>query len=377
MSAIRRYYPGNNTPLGFFSYYGDILGQREASRIICIKGGPGTGKSTLMRSLGERFAAEGERVDFLQCSADDSSLDAVVLRDRKAALIDGTSPHVTDPLTPGAVDRIVDLGRFWNREAIEANKEEIIALNEETAKWYRRAYNYLRAAGSVYESLREIYEEAAEHGEIYRLVAGIIEREYTGLEISASCGNKKRFFASAITADGVVNHLKTMLCGMKRVYLINAPAGYAGGSFLDILSEGALYRGLDVECFYCSMEPEQKLEHLLIPQLGTAFITVNVYHDLEPWEICGQEEDEEEKEIVLLDLNDYVNKTRLSENQELITSLGEEYDVLLGRAVSGLAKAKENHMKVEGLYVPTMNFARVAALAEELAGELEALPQQD
>ena len=39
MSVERHYFPGNNTPLGFFSYYKYILGQREANKIICIKGG--------------------------------------------------------------------------------------------------------------------------------------------------------------------------------------------------------------------------------------------------------------------------------------------------------------------------------------------------
>ena len=45
MSVQRHYFPGNNTPLGFYSYYRYILSQKEASRIICLKGGPGTGKS--------------------------------------------------------------------------------------------------------------------------------------------------------------------------------------------------------------------------------------------------------------------------------------------------------------------------------------------
>ena len=42
-------FPGNNTPEGFFSYYEYILSQREADKIICIKGGPGTGKSTFFK----------------------------------------------------------------------------------------------------------------------------------------------------------------------------------------------------------------------------------------------------------------------------------------------------------------------------------------
>ena len=52
LSIERHYFPGNNTPEGFFSYYGYILGQREAEKIICIKGGPGTGKSTFLTKVG-------------------------------------------------------------------------------------------------------------------------------------------------------------------------------------------------------------------------------------------------------------------------------------------------------------------------------------
>ena len=149
MSVERHYFPGNNTPLGFFSYYKHILGQREANKIVCIKGGPGTGKSTFMNRIAEYFASMDEDIDYLHCSADENSLDGIVLKDRRIAVIDGTSPHITDPVTPGAVDKIVNLGEFWDEEAIAVNKSEIIDLNEETSRWYRIAYNYLSAAKSV------------------------------------------------------------------------------------------------------------------------------------------------------------------------------------------------------------------------------------
>lgn len=90
-----------------------------------------------MKKIGAHFAELGENIDYLHCSADENSLDGVVLTDRSIALIDGTSPHMTDPITPGAVDRIVNLGEFWNEEGIKTNKEEIIDLNEECSEWYK------------------------------------------------------------------------------------------------------------------------------------------------------------------------------------------------------------------------------------------------
>lgn len=369
MSEERHYFPGNNTPLGFFSYYGHILGQREANRIICIKGGPGTGKSTFIRKIAGHFAAKGEPIDYLHCSADENSLDGIVLKDKKVAIIDGTSPHMTDPVTPGAVDKIINLGEFWNEDAIAANKDTIIDLNEECSRWYRIAYNYLNAAKSVYRNLEEIYSSCAEDSEIYKLVAGIIDRVYTDSEISIMAGRKKKFFASAITGEGVVHHIPSLLTDMKQIYLINSPVGYPNSSFMEIIAEGAIYRGMDIEAFYCSMCPGEKMEHLLIPNMGAAFVTLNRYHDMEPWEIAGG--DESKQEIILLDMNDHMNKSLLEKDADLIRSLNEEYDILLNKTVKNLDKARQTHMKVESMYVPNMNFTQISNLAEQVEEELE------
>ena len=376
MSIERHYFPGNNTPQGFFSYYKYILGQREANRIICVKGGPGTGKSTFMKRIGQRFSELGEDIDYLHCSADENSLDGVILKNRKIALIDGTSPHITDPITPGAVDRIINLGEYWNDEGIAVNKEKIIDLNDECSRWYRIAYNYLNAAKSVYRSLEEVYGRAVEYSEIYRITADIAAAEYGEYPICLRPGRQKKFFASAITPGGLVNYLVSMLQNIKRVYIVSVPEGFQNHSFMEILKEGAVYRGFDTEIFYCPMGPDEKIDHLIIPQLNLAFITVNEYHDVEPWELFDEEEwDDTEKEyyergIILIDINDYMKQHVLEENRLLTSALREEYDILLGRTIKALGNARDAHMRVENFYIPNMNFTEVSALANEVYEEL-------
>jgi hypothetical protein len=369
LSVQRHYFPGNNTPLGFFSYYKYILGQREANRIICIKGGPGTGKSTFMKKIGEYFSEKGEDIDFLHCSADENSLDGIVIKNKKIALIDGTSPHITDPITPGAVDRIVNLGEYWNEEGIAVNKNEIIDLNEETSRWYRIAYNYLNAAKSVFRSLEEVYSQALEASEIYRVIADIVEREYGEYDISLRPGKVKKFFASGITATGNVNYITSLLGNMEKIYMINVPVGYSNTSLMEIVSEGAVYRGFDIETYYCAMSPEEKIEHIIIPELKTAFISVNRYHDVEPWEIVNVEG--KEQQIAFIDMNDYMDSMVLQNNEELIETLNDEYDILLNNTVKYLSKAKEAHLMVESMYIPNMNFTQIGALIEELETELD------
>ena len=369
MSNERHFFPGNNTPLGFFSYYKYVLGQREANRIICIKGGPGTGKSTFLRKIALHFVQQGEDIDYLHCSADEDSLDGIILKEKKIALIDGTSPHTIDPITPGAVDKIINLGEFWNEEGISVNKAEIIDLNEETSRWYRIAYNYLNAAKSVYRSIEEIYNNAAQASEIYRLVADIIGKEYGNIDISLHPGRKKKFFASAITATGVVHYIPSLLSSMRTVYMVNNPIGFSNNSFMEIISEGAIYRGLDVECYYCPMCPDEKIEHIIIPKLNLAFVTMNEYHDIEPWEISDLWENDQE--IILIDMNDYMKSCNIEKNKDLIATLKEEFDILLNKTFTNLNKAKETHMLVEGMYIPNMNFTQVSNLVQNTIAEIE------
>ena len=151
--------------------------------------------------------------------------------------------------------------------------------------------------------------------------------------------------------------------------MINVPVGYSNTSLMEIVSEGAVYRGFDIETYYCAMSPEEKIEHIVIPELKTAFISVNRYHDIEPWEIINV--DGRPQKIAFIDMNDYMDSMVLQNNEELIETLNDEYDILLNKTVRYLAKAKETHMMVESMYIPNMNFTQVGALMEELIKEVE------
>ena len=204
-------------------------------------------------------------------------------------------------------------------------------------------------------------------------MADIVNEEYSTHPICLRPGRQKKFFASAITPGGIVNYLRSLLNNIEKVYLISVPEGFSNHSFMEIIKEGAVYRGYDTEIFYCPMGPEEKIEHLVIPQLKIAFITVNEYHDLEPWELFDEEEDvnyEREKELTLIDVSDYMRQHIIEENALLMAELKEEYEILLGRTIKALEWARNAHQRVENMYIPNMNFTRISAFSEELFEEL-------
>ena len=93
-----RYFLGGNTPLGFHSLYHQLSDPARFQALYIIKGGPGSGKSTLMRRVGRHAQAAGLNTEEVLCSGDPDSLDALILPQLGAALVDGTAPQGVVPL---------------------------------------------------------------------------------------------------------------------------------------------------------------------------------------------------------------------------------------------------------------------------------------
>ena len=132
--SIKHIFPGGNTSQGFYSYYDNVLKQEKANKMFILKGGPGVGKSTYMKKIGQMMLDKGYDIEFLHCSSDNESLDGVSIPQAGIALIDGTAPHVVDPRNPGAVDEIINLGDFWDEEGIKKNKDFILKCGKDIKK---------------------------------------------------------------------------------------------------------------------------------------------------------------------------------------------------------------------------------------------------
>ena len=106
-----QFYLGANSPSGFYSLYDQLIDPALAEDIFILKGGPGCGKSSLMRKVAAAVEERGLAVEYIQCSGDPDSLDAVLIPALKTALVDGTAPHERVPL--GHFPRSVDGTASW------------------------------------------------------------------------------------------------------------------------------------------------------------------------------------------------------------------------------------------------------------------------
>lgn len=344
--GIRRVFPGGNTAQGFFSYYDHVIGD-EARRVFILKGGPGAGKSTFMKRIAQDMLERGFDVEFHHCSADPSSVDAVVFPTVGIALFDGTAPHVIDPKFPGLVDEIVDLGQFCDEAALAPHKDDIVKLSAEGRRSFRRAYNYLAAAKDVSANWEAVNTQAMDrvfaHRRALQLVADVLSiTSSLGKTMDhISPGRRRRLFASSITPDGLRHHLDTLVDGLPHVFVVRGRPGTGTSMVLDKVADAVTDRGLDVELFFCAFDPH-KLEHAVITDIGVAVITSVPPHDYEP------------PGAVAIDLDEGLSLTKADvEHAETAQQL---FWHLLDHAIACLQDAKRYHLEVEALYAPAMNF---------------------
>lgn len=346
---VREFFPGGNTSLGFFSHY-DYLVPPDATRIMIIKGGPGVGKSSFMKALAAEMKERGFDVELHHCSSDNNSLDGVVFPQIKVALMDGTSPHMVDPKYPGAVDEIIHLGDYWDEKGIRRSKREIIELNREIGRNFRRAYQFLKAAKNIYDDLEAINSEGLAVGKANLIAAEAIEELLGQSPVTEECGYLRKLFASAITPEGFQNFLPCLLGTQTKVIAITGGVGTGKATLLNKIVTAALEKGYYCEGYYCAFDP-YKIEHLIIPDLGVAF-TTSVEPHCYPVGRCSQ----------VINMDQCVAPYILTKYGKVIDNENRLINEMFEAAISFIAGAKRLHDQMEEFYIPNMNFRAIADL---------------
>ncbi len=346
---IRRVFPGGNTSKGFYSYYDNII-EKDANRIFILKGGPGTGKSSLMKKIAKDMLERGYDVEYHHCSSDNNSIDAIVMPKLRVAMIDGTAPHVVDPKNPGAVDEIIHLGDFWDTKGMEENKDKILYYIENNSKFYKRAYKYFPAARLIQEDIMWMNGEAQDFAKVNIETSNLIKDIFGELDISEKLGKVRYLFGSAYTPNGWVEYTDTLLEESEVVYYIKGDFGTGKSTLLEKIYKEAVIRGLDVEVHHTPLIPE-KIETVIIKELSLALST---------------SKKAEKDNYKTIDLDKYLNNQILEKYRINIEQDKEIYRNLIEIAISNIAAAKKNHDIIETYYVPNMNFSEIEKIRHRL-----------
>lgn len=335
--SVKTVFPGNNSAEGFYSFYESGLSTME--RVYILKGGPGTGKSSFMRRLGESFRDRGFDIEFWQCSSDNDSLDGVLIPACKTAVIDGTSPHTVEPKYPGAKEEILNLGEFWKNGSLRKEKDVIIALTDRISAAFGAAYEKLKIVGELDDRLLSCRKSdvAQENG-----AEGLV-RELFGDDTQAT----RHLFAAAITPAGVVDLTFDICRDCKKRYFLQGKRGLGQQAYLAAVISAAQKRCISMDVYHGYIRPEE-IVMVVFAELDTAVAAT---------EAIPSAEMREGDRIISFHSGKITEKEKEAEK---------ERNEMIVAAAAEIMKAHKLHDDLEEIYTSAMDFDGVSRLEKTI-----------
>lgn len=361
---IQNFYAGGNTAQGFTSLFDSSLQNLE--RIYILKGGPGTGKSTLIRAVGNKMLEKGLDIWFIHCSSDNDSLDGVIIPELKAGIVDGTAPHVIEPKLPGAVEQYVNLGEAWDAEQLKSKKSDIAVLQQQLQQAYASAYDGFAKALRIHDEWEKIFIENMDFQ-----AADQLTEEYIDLFFGASRLNKKSVvyhrFLGAATPKGAVDFIQNLTSDIKKRYFIKGRPGSGKSTMLKKMAAAAEERGYNVEVYHCGFDPNS-LDMLIFRERGIAIFDSTAPHEHHP--------DRDSDEII--DMYERCIQQGTDEKYaEQIADVKERYAAQMKASTAYLAQVKQLHDQLESIYVEAMDFNRTNRFRFDILTELDIILEKN
>ena len=327
---------------GFVSHYDSLL--QDVKDLTIIKGGSGCGKSTFMKAIGKAAEEKGLAVTYILCSSDPDSLDGILIPELSVGFVDGTAPHVLEPILCGGSANYLNFGEFYNREAMKPNEEQILSIQKKNKHQYDLIHSCFRAVKGLLDCIRwetdaPFYREEMEAiGECLCLSA---------LKPKFGIGTKSRRFLSALTPKGIYVCSSTPGSLCPKVYVLRDDyllAPYV----LSMVEEKALSYGYHCISCYSPWIPSGTPCHLLIPELGVSFVSDSKLFPYRGEHYCS------------IDLNSSLPPR----SQKVLSFVPKSMRELTEIIIHHLSVAKDLHDRVETLCKPFVDFDRVTALTK-------------
>lgn len=345
------YFAASNSTVGFISYYEEIFRTSRIEHIWAIKGGPGTGKSRFMRDVSNCAIENGWACEHIYCSSDPDSLDAVILTQEGRdgiAILDATAPHLFEPLCPGAREDIVNLGQFWNSDALSARRAEIEQLNRKKGDAYRRAYRYLSGFGDMRANRDS-------------LAAPFIQREKIALQAQKllrdlPCGEAYSAQAALIHSVGMRGEVgfDTYFNEAKEIYIISDCHG-AAQYFMMELGKLAVQKRLAIRLSHDPVEAE-KIDGLFFNESGIAVV------------VCPEGEcDYPHHRIPMRRFVDTASMKHVRRELRFNDRISRAFKT---EALAALEKVREVHFRLEDIYSAAMDFTAKEAFTKAFCEKL-------
>ena len=345
------YFLGSSGKNGFFSCFSQLTPKIDGQYTYIIKGGPGTGKSSLMRKIAEEMEKKDIECEKIFCSSDPNSLDGIIFPSLRVSICDGTSPHMMDPDYPGATGEIINLGDCWDKEKLIEKKDEIISLTDKNKACHQRSRRFIESAFSIYGDGEKICRDCLDENRLMRYASRVSSRHFK--KPRGKIGIEKTRLFDAITPKGYyfLSETAESLCSEKIVF--EDEFGIAASMLINEIRYYALASGFSVISSPC-LNREKAIRNIIIKDLSLGFFTAD--------KLCSLNI----QPTKTVNLRRFYSVTEISAHKARLSFAKMAANELMNEAICSLKIAKSIHDDLEKCYIDAMDFDKINDIAAEL-----------
>lgn len=347
-----------NTTMGFYSLYNNLYFPLDGWFCYILKGGPGTGKSTLMKKIAKKAMEKGERSEIIWCSSDPNSLDAVILPNLKKAVVDGTAPHTMDPIFPGISDTVINLCDCWNDKILKNSKTKILDLYNQNSILHKKSQNYLKAYKLIDLQNKIIFEKSIDFSSLEKYCESLIRKIFKE-KSSLGVGCQSLRFITSITPKGILTLNKTFDLKSSKIFLLEDKYSLLGNYVLKSILKKALYLKYNVIACSSPFNPQKELEAIFIPELDISFVIRNTKD-------CKEFAENSKSECQKISLAKFINTQTISEHNNFLSFNNRVCNEFLNEGIKYLENALSIHDEIEKYYKTSMDYSKVNKIADNL-----------
>lgn len=340
----RAYFLGSASPDGFstpfWAAHKDFYG-------FYLKGGPGTGKSTLMKKIAAEFA--GEAVSVYHCASDPRSLDAVVLEERGVFIADATAPHESGTPLPYITGELVDLGALLCRDALTGHADAVRGLYAQNQAAHAQVRRGLTGLGAMEDTVTAAGSAALMREKLTGYASRLAKRLFGRRNRADGCILQRQ--CSALTPQGRITYLPEQ-CS---VMLLSDPCRAASQALLPMLAERAAQLGYAAEITRSQTQTAKPVTHLIVPDAQLAVIAS-----------ADGSTPEDTAPDAILKMQRFYDADRLKKQRSLVRFCNQTAAMLEAKTAAILADALRLHDELEAYYISALDRAALDRITADL-----------
>ncbi len=274
---VRHIFAAVYTSKGYYSFYDSIL--QDINYLYLIDGPIGTGKSTVLASIQQRLAEQGDTIQVVHSPWEQKDIDALLLPTQRIAILDGNIYEKAVADKSRFKRTVIDIKEACDVTRLTQSEYQNREYEEQMEAELEEAYASYRDALFVHDDWERIYISNLDFEKANKAAEEVCQTIFGDVFLQKESRVQECYFGAA-TPNGNVDYIMSLTEEIVR-YFIKGRPGSGKSTLLKKVVQEAKQRGFDMEIYHCALDPNS-LDMVIVPEANVAIFDSTAPHEYLP-----------------------------------------------------------------------------------------------